>query len=192
MKKKLLLLATSNKHKLREIRHILGKRYEVRGMRVKVKEDKKTFEGNALKKARAVAKRYQALALADDSGLMVNCLNGRPGVRSARYASPPTAKNLCGKLLKEINGKINRSARFICAMAVVHPSGKYRSVKGICPGRIIKEMKGSHGFGYDPVFVPKGYKKTFAQMKPALKNKLSHRARALRKAKKLLLGLSWG
>lgn len=190
MNKKLLLLATSNKHKLREIGHILGERYTVKGIRARIKEDRKTFEGNALKKARAVAKRYQALALADDSGLMVNCLNGRPGVRSARYTSPPTAKNLCDKLLKEMDGKANRSARFICAMVVVHPSGKYRSVKGICPGRIINEMKGRHGFGYDPVFVPKGYKKTFAEMKPRMKNRISHRASALRKAKKLLLSLS--
>lgn len=188
--KKLLLLATSNQHKLREIRHILGKSFTIKGMRVKVKEDQDTFEGNALKKAQALSKKHQALALADDSGLMVKCLKGRPGVRSARYASPPTTDNLCAKLLKEMRGCPRRSARFVCAIALVQPSKKTRIVKGACPGKIAYEMKGRYGFGYDPVFVPKGYQKTFAQMKPKMKNRLSHRARALKKARRLLLGLS--
>ena len=181
-----ILVATTNKHKLREIRHILkGTRVEGRG--TKVKEDGKTFEANAIKKARAAAKKDGFIAIADDSGLMVNALNGRPGVRSARFATPPTAENLCRKLLRVMRLRgANRRAKFVCVIAVVYPSGKVRTVKGICRGKIIHEMRGKHGFGYDPVFVPNGYKKTFAEMKPSKKNRLSHRARALKKLKQLL------
>ncbi|MFH1347598.1 MAG: RdgB/HAM1 family non-canonical purine NTP pyrophosphatase [Candidatus Margulisiibacteriota bacterium] len=187
-----ILVATKNKHKLREIRHIL-KGLQVTGCKLQVKETGKTFEANAIKKARAVAKKDGCIAIADDSGLMVDCLGGRPGVRSARFASPPTPENLCGKLLKEIH-KLQVSsfklqvvrARFVCVIAVVYPSGKVKAVRGICHGKIIHEMRGEHGFGYDPVFVPRGYKKTFAEMKPAMKNRISHRARALKKLKSIL------
>jgi XTP/dITP diphosphohydrolase len=180
-----ILVATGNKHKLREIRHIL-RGHKVEGRKAKVREDKPTFEGNALKKARALAKTDGCIAIADDSGLMVNALGGKPGVRSARFATPPTPQNLCGKLLG-VMGKVgSRGARFVCVIAVVYPSGKTRTVKGVCPGRIIHEMRGKHGFGYDPVFVPRGYKKTFAEMAPRLKNRISHRARALQKLKIIL------
>jgi XTP/dITP diphosphohydrolase len=175
------LVATSNKHKLREIRHIL-KGARVLGMGTRVKEDGKTFEANAIKKAKAVAKKDGCVAIADDSGLMVDCLGGRPGVKSARFATPPTRDNLCKKLLRVMRWRgANRRAKFVCAIAVVYPSGKVRTVKGICRGRIIREMRGRYGFGYDPVFVPKGYKKSFAEMKPSTKNRISHRAKALKK-----------
>ncbi|MFC1511255.1 RdgB/HAM1 family non-canonical purine NTP pyrophosphatase [Candidatus Margulisiibacteriota bacterium] len=190
-----IIVATSNKHKLREIRRIL--RLRVAGHGVRVKENGKTFEANAIKKAKAVAKKFPGdIVIADDSGLMVDCLGGKPGVRSARFAKPPTKGNLCGKLLRKIRenqGKSrsasrrgSRQAKFVCVIAVVYPSGKVKTVKGVCPGKIIEEMRGQHGFGYDPVFVPAGYKKTFAQMKPAMKNRLSHRGRALKKLEKLL------
>ena len=122
-------------------------------------------------------------------------LGGKPGVRSARFASPPTAENLCKKLLRAMEDKVasskgqgagRRGAKFVCVIAIVYPSGKVRTVKGVCRGRIIHEMRGKHGFGYDPVFVPQGYKKTFAEMKPAMKNRLSHRAKALRKLEETL------
>jgi len=182
-----ILVATSNKHKLKEIRHIL-KGIRVEGKGIRVVENGKTFEENAVKKAKAVTRKYGRIAIADDSGLMVNCLGGKPGVRSARFASPPTAQNLCTKLLRAMRGVRDggRGARFICVIAVVYPNGKVRTVKGICSGRIIHEMRGKHGFGYDPVFVPTGYKKTFAEMKPSMKNRISHRARALRKLKSII------
>ena len=179
-----ILVATTNKHKLREIRHIL--RSPVVSHQSPVKETGKTFEENAIKKVKAVARKFSQIAIADDSGLMVDCLKGKPGVKSARFASPPTPENLCAKLLKSMRGNGGRGAKFVCVIAVVYPSGKVRTVKGVCRGKIIHEMRGKYGFGYDPVFVPSGYKKTFAEMKPSMKNRISHRARALRKLKKLL------
>ena len=180
-----IFVATSNKHKLKEIKAIL--KTPVEGYSIKVNENGKTFESNAIKKAKAVVAKTGKIALADDSGLMVNCLNGRPGVRSARFATPPTPKNLCEKLLRVMRQRnVNRRAKFVCVIAVAYPSGKTKTVKGICPGTIISEMRGNSGFGYDPVFMPQGYKKTFAEMKASMKNRLSHRARALRKLKSIV------
>ena len=181
-----IFVATTNKHKLREIRHILGRR--VKGQVARVKEDGRTFEENAIKKVRAIKLKPDQIGIADDSGLMVNCLGGKPGVKSARFAAPPTPDNLCTKLLRIMrNAKcVTRGAKFVCAIAVAYPSGKARVVKGIVHGRIIKEMRGSHGFGYDPLFRPCGYQKTFAEMSPAMKNRISHRARALRKLKSII------
>jgi XTP/dITP diphosphohydrolase len=176
-----LLVATTNPNKLREIRHIL--QFPVEGCALKIAETGKTFEANAIKKAKAVAKRYKQSAVADDSGLMVNALNGAPGVGSARYAAPPTPKNLCRKLIKAMRDKATRGAKFVSVIALVEPDGKVKTFKGIVRGRIVKEMRGDHGFGYDPVFVPCGYGKTFAEMSPKLKNRISHRARALAKLK---------
>lgn len=183
-KNKTIIVATSNKHKLREIRHIL--RLPANSYQLPVKENGRTFEENAIKKARAVARKTGKIAIADDSGLMVNCLGGKPGVKSARYASPPTPKNLCRKLLRATAGCKARGARFVCVIAIAYPSGKVRTVKGVVRGRIIREMRGAHGFGYDPVFMPCGYCKTFAEMKPSMKNRISHRARALQKLKEIL------
>jgi len=182
-----ILVATSNKHKLKEIWHIL-KGYRVVGYGMKVREDGKTFEENAIKKAKAVARKFKEIAIADDSGLMVDCLGGKPGVRSARFASPPTPQNLCTKLLRVMESSKckKRSARFVCVIAVAYPSGKTKTVKGICRGKIIHEMRGKHGFGYDPVFVPAGHNKTFAEMQPHFKNLISHRSRALRKLKSIV------
>lgn len=181
-----ILVATANKHKLREIQHILKSR--VAGRESRVKETGKTFEENATKKAKAVAMKFSQIAIADDSGLMVNCLGGKPGVKSARFASPPTSANLCRKLLKKMRQATGdrRQATFVCAIAIAYPSGKVKVVKGICRGKIIHEMRGRHGFGYDPIFVPDGYRKTFAEMKPSMKNRISHRAQALRKLKAIL------
>jgi XTP/dITP diphosphohydrolase len=184
-----ILVATSNKHKLREIRQVL--KLTIINYQLSIKEDGETFEANAVKKARAVPLKEGQIAIADDSGLMVDCLGGKPGVKSARFANPPTPENLCRKLLRVMRLSrrcvgTNRNASFVCVIAVAYPSGRVRTVKGICPGTIIHEMRGSRGFGYDPVFVPRGYKKTFAEMKPAMKNRLSHRGRALRKLKAIL------
>ncbi len=179
-----ILVATTNNHKLKEIRHILGG-IKVMGSAISVNENGKTFEENALKKARAAAKKYKQIALADDSGLMVDCLNGKPGIKSARFANPPTAENYCTKLLKVMGNEkcVMRGAKFVCAIAIVTPNGKSRVVKGIVHGKIAFEMKGKNGFGYDPLFIPRGFSKTFAEMPASKKNKLSHRYKALQKAK---------
>lgn len=181
-----VILSTQNKHKLKEIRRIL-KGIKVKGLGIKVKEDGKTFEQNALKKAKAAAKISKSIALADDSGLMVEALNGKPGVKSARFVKGiPTPDKLCLKLLTMMEHKYNRKAKFVCVVAVAYPSGKYKVIRGEVRGKITEKMSGIHGFGYDPVFMPSGYKKTFAQMSPAQKNCISHRAKAFIRVKSYL------
>lgn len=182
-----IIAATSNKHKLREIRQIL-KGFRVLGLGPRVKENGRTFEENAVKKAKTAFKKSGLLSIADDSGLMVDCLGGKPGIRSARFANPPTPENLCTKLLKVMSNEkcATRKAKFVCAIAIVSQTGKIRVVKGIVHGKIALQMRGKDGFGYDPVFIPQGFKKTFAEMSPAQKNKLSHRFKALIKARKVL------
>jgi len=184
-----IIVATSNKHKLREIRQIL-KGFQVAGLEMAVRENGKTFEENAIKKAKAAFKKTSLLSIADDSGLMVDALDGRPGIKSARYAIPPTPENLCGKLLKAMRKYVTRNAKFVCAIAIAFPNGKIVVAKGIIHGRIAHEMRGNRGFGYDPVFIPKGFKKTFAEMPSTLKNKLSHRHKALVKVRRILESLS--
>lgn len=185
---KKIIVATSNKHKLREIRHIL-KGMRVTGNEIRVRENGKTFEENALKKARSIKLKINQIALADDSGLMVDCLGDKPGIRSARFASPPTPNNLCTKLLRVMRdaGCETRKAKFVCAIAIITPEGKTKVVRGVVHGKIVNELRGTCGFGYDSVFIPRGYTKTFAEMKPHEKNKLSHRYKALLKAKKILM-----
>jgi len=184
-----LVIATRNKHKLEEIRTI----FRVPGLEIvsaldfpdvpDVVEDGKTFEVNAKKKAVTLARATGLWALADDSGLEVDALNGAPGVYSARYAGEPVsypANNR--KLLKELESVTSRRARFRCVIALASPSGKARTVDGRCEGEVIREERGTQGFGYDPVFVPDGYAQTFAEMDAAIKNSISHRGSALRKA----------
>jgi XTP/dITP diphosphohydrolase len=187
-----LIIATRNMGKVMEIKHIL-KPLKLKILSLldlpklhDIKETGKTFEENADKKARAIAKKCNALVLADDSGLEVKALNGKPGIRSARYAGPnPTTNKLCRKLLKEMKGKKDRKARFVCVIAIADPK-KARTIKGVCSGKIILKMKGDQGFGYDPIFAPEGFNKTFAQMPLNTKNKISHRGKALQKAKAYL------
>lgn len=186
------ILATQNKHKVKEISKILGiKLLSLLDFDnpLRIIENAKTFEGNAIKKAKTVAKKFQLPAIADDSGLVVDCLGGAPGVKSARYAGPnPTKEKLCKKLLKEI-ARVKKSrpkAKFVCCVAIVWPNGKTKVVRGEVHGHIIDKMRGKNGFGYDPVFVPRGYKKTFAEMKSSFKNRISHRGRAFRKIAEVL------
>ena len=184
------MLATKNKGKVREIRHVLHP------LKIKIislldlhkapniKESGTTFEENAVKKAQIMAKRLNIKVLADDSGLEVYALGGKPGIRSARYAGPdPTTEKLCKKLLKAMSGKKDRRARFVCDIAIAIPGKKPVVIEGICRGKIADKMAGSRGFGYDPIFVPEGNNKTFAQMPMSLKNRISHRGKALKKAK---------
>ncbi len=181
-----LIIATGNVHKLEEIRAILTvPGLELVGLDAvpdapEVEEDRDTFEGNAIKKAATLAEFTGKWALADDSGLEVDALDGAPGVYSARYAGEPAdyaANN--AKLLSELTGVINRTARFRCVMALCSPEGETHTVEGRCEGYIAGGERGKSGFGYDPLFVPEDHNTTFAEMPPEVKNAISHRGRAL-------------
>ena len=193
-----LLLATKNRGKIKEIIRLLkGQRVEVLtlddfpGISLP-KEDRSTFKGNALKKAR-VAGETGLAAISDDSGLCVDALGGRPGVLSARYAGDnATDEKNCEKLLLEMkdvpDGK--RTASFVCVIALVLPSGKEKTFEGRLEGVIAAKPKGRGGFGYDPVFFLPGKNKTLAELKPEEKNLLSHRGAALKRFKKNLPALT--
>lgn len=184
-----ILAATNNKHKLEELKSILApmgieviSAAEAGGI-PEVDEDKLTFEGNALKKATETAKAKSMIVFADDSGLCVDALDGRPGVFSARYAGPDASDtDRMNKLLGELQNKEDRSASFVCVIALASPEGEIGTARGECPGHIAMSPAGTDGFGYDPLFIPKGYDKTFAQLGEEVKNSLSHRGNALKKA----------
>ncbi|MBR4171774.1 MAG: RdgB/HAM1 family non-canonical purine NTP pyrophosphatase [Kiritimatiellae bacterium] len=192
-----LLLATRNANKVREIKEIftsasieLVSADDVPGLPKDVEEDADTFEGNALKKARTLCAASGLWTLADDSGLEVKALGNEPGVHSARYAGEPTntpANN--AKLLRNLQGITDRAARFRCAIALCAPDGREWAVEGSCPGRIIDAPRGTTGFGYDPLFVPDGYDQTFAELGSEIKNRISHRARALQAAQQAWIPL---
>ncbi len=183
-----LYVATHNAHKLEEIRGILPGFSIVADDPDGVEETAPDFAGNALIKVRAIASRHKgAWCMADDSGLEVAALGGAPGVRSARYAGEPTdTKANNALLLKNLEGVENRKANFTCAIALAAPDGTEHVVEGKCFGAISASPSGSHGFGYDPLFVPDGYDKSFAELGPDVKNAISHRSRALAEAKKTI------
>ena len=181
-----LVIATRNRHKLEEIRAILGRPGLVLVSALDfpevpdVEETGTTFEENAALKARALAAATGHPALGDDSGLEVDALDGAPGIYSARYAGEPVdyaANNR--KLLAALHGVANRRARFRTALALVLPDGALHLVEGRCEGVIADAPRGTEGFGYDPLFIPDGESRTFAEMPAAEKNRMSHRARAL-------------
>ena len=187
-----ILIATMNTGKLREYERLLA---EAPGLELEtmaalpeaidVVEDRDTFRGNALKKAMEIATVAGMPCLADDSGLEVDALGGRPGVYSARYAGEgSTDAENNAKLLDELSGIADdeRTARFQCAIVIVDKSGRELAIaEGACEGRIGSEPRGSHGFGYDPLFVPEGYAQTMAELGPETKNEISHRAKAAAK-----------
>jgi XTP/dITP diphosphohydrolase len=186
-----IVVSTNNKNKIKEIKKVFAKKqvFEVLSYRdifkekIEVVEDGQTFSENAVKKVSVFELHKKHIYLADDSGLEVESLNGAPGIYSARYAGKDaTGSQLCKKLLADMSNKTNRKANFICVIALKFLDGTIKTVEGKVFGRIIKEQRGDQGFGYDPVFVPDGYDKTFAQMPLLEKNKISHRARALQKA----------
>ncbi len=193
---KRIVLGTKNKDKLRELQALLkGSGIHVLSLGdfpdcADVKETGKTFEANARKKARHYALHTKLLTLADDSGLSVRVLNGRPGVYSARFAGPGcTYRDNNRKLLRLLRKlpAVKRKAKFVCVIALYRGRKCVGVVRGECPGKIGFEEKGRHGFGYDPVFIPRGFSKTYAQLSPAVKNRTSHRGRALRRAVKIIL-----
>ena len=184
---KSLLIATNNKGKLSEIKKLLPKHitfYSPKDFNlIEPVENEKTFEGNAVIKARYCAEKSKLISLSDDSGLEVSVLNGDPGVYSARWAG----KNKDFKLaIKKVYAKIKKKkklykknkARFYCSLAIAFPNGEYKTFSGTVNGKISQEPKGNNGFGYDPIFIPNGYKKTFGEMSPNLKDKISHRYKA--------------
>ena len=185
-----LFVATHNQHKIREISQILPGFEIVPDDPEGVEENAPDFAGNALIKVHAIAERHPGeWCMADDSGLEVKALGGAPGVHSALYAGEPcntSANNAL--LLKNLEGKTDRRARFTCCCALVDPSGEEMVVHGHCPGRIAEKASGSEGFGYDPLFIPDGYDKSFADLSAEEKNAISHRGRALEKVKAILGG----
>ena len=151
-------------------------------------EDGKTYSENAIKKASIIAEYTSHFTLADDAGLEVDALDGAPGINSKRWAGEDATDAIrIAKLLEALEGAANRRARFIAAIAVVHPNSDPEVVLGICEGHIRHAPVGESGFGYDPVFVPDGYNQTFAELGEEIKNQISHRAKALEQAIALLL-----
>lgn len=191
-----MIAASSNAHKIKEIQSIMSKfgvkvvsRKEAGVPEFEIEEDGETFEENSLKKAEAIMKATGKLTVADDSGLMVDYLGGAPGVYSARFAGEECddAKNN-EKLLKHLEGlpAEDRKAKFVSVITLMFPDGNTIVARGECPGRIIETPTGENGFGYDPLFVPDGLSKTFAQLSDKEKNSISHRARALEKLEEIL------
>ena len=186
-------LATNNAHKVREISEMLAERFsgfktmKELGVEVDVVEDADTFFGNALKKAKEISVITGLPALADDSGLVVEALNGAPGVRSARYAGESQDDNgNIELLLKNMDGEKNRKAYFVTVLVIYYPNGEVFTAEGRAYGEILREMRGTAGFGYDPVFYSEDIKKTFSEASAEEKNAVSHRGRALRKLLEML------
>ncbi len=189
MRIKKIVVATGNVDKMREIREILkdfcDKIVSIKdeGLKVDIDENAETFEGNALIKARAVWEQTGEVVIADDSGLVVDALNGEPGVHSARFMGENASyhdKNM--RIIKRLEGvkDEDRTARFVCCAAVIFPDGSEKTVRGVMEGRIGYEEKGKNGFGYDPIFFLPEYGKTSAQIEPEEKNAISHRGQAFR------------
>ncbi|WP_417009864.1 non-canonical purine NTP diphosphatase [Bacteroides congonensis] len=186
MKRK-LVFATNNAHKLEEVAAILGEKIELFslndiGCHTDIPETAATLEGNALLKSSFIFKNYGLNCFADDTGLEVEALDGAPGVYSARYAGGEGHDSQANmlKLLRDLEGKENRKAQFRTAISLIL-DGKEYLFEGVIKGEIIKEKRGDSGFGYDPIFKPEGYDKTFAELGNDIKNKISHRALAVQK-----------
>lgn len=181
-----LVFATNNAYKLEEIRTALPPTFEIAGLKEigiteEISETASTLEGNAIQKARYIYNKLSTSCFADDTGLEVEVLDNRPGVLSARYAGNEcnSEKNI-NKVLAEMAGEKNRKAKFRTIIAFIHEKQIY-CFEGQIQGEISTEKRGEEGFGYDPIFIPQGYNKTFAQMSLFEKNKISHRSKALEK-----------
>ena len=184
MKKK-LVFATNNAHKLEEIKNILGDKVEILSLadidcHTDIPETADTLEGNARQKAMYVYTHYGMDCFADDTGLEVDALEGAPGVHSARYASKKRNDSQANmeKLHRKKKKKNDRKAQFRTIISLIE-KGEEKQFEGVVRGEILRERKGNSGFGYDPVFRPEGYDKTFAELGNEIKNKISHRARAV-------------
>lgn len=181
-----LIFSTNNSHKLSEVRQLLEERAVIRSLHDinlegDIPETADTLQGNALQKAEWIYSRTGKDCFADDTGLEVDALDGAPGVYSARYAGEHCSfDDNMNKLLKAMDGKENRKARFRTVICLIE-NGEKQYFEGIVEGTITTEKHGAEGFGYDPIFLPDGYAQTFAEMPPELKNRISHRGRAVQK-----------
>ena len=189
-----IVFATNNQHKLQEIREILGDQFEILsladiGCHEDIPETGNTLEANAHQKAEYVFDHYHIDCSADDTGLEVDALGGAPGVHSARYAegTDHNSEANMAKLLRKLGDNDNRKARFRTVISLIQMEGgnpvcsREYQFEGVVEGRIDREKHGSEGFGYDPVFIPEGYDKSFAELGEEIKNQISHRARAVKK-----------
>lgn len=194
-----IIIASTNKGKLKEIKKILAD-LEIKILSLddypqmpSITEDGQTYEANAIKKAKTISKVTGKVTLSDDSGIEVDFLNGAPGVKSARFGGDSLTDTERNQRLLELLKKVplsERSARFKCVVAISIPNGEIKTVSGECEGFISFEPKGNQGFGYDPIFIPNGFSKTFGELGGRIKDKISHRAEALLKAKEILLEIS--
>jgi XTP/dITP diphosphohydrolase len=185
-----LIVATRNAHKTREIQRILGPTFTVNDLSTHpeipaTRETGKSFRENAILKAVGASRHFAALTVADDSGLEVDALGGAPGIFSARYAGENASdKQNIDKLLVELARtgakETKRSGRFRCVIALARQGELLETFEGIVEGTIVERARGSHGFGYDPIFIPRGFGETFAELPPEVKNTISHRAKAIR------------
>ena len=181
-----LVFATNNVNKLKEVQEMLPNSIELLSLKDihcfdEIDETATTLEGNARLKASYITAKFGYNCFADDTGLEVESLHGKPGVYSARFAGEPSnSENNMQKLLHELNGKKNRKAQFRTVICL-HLDGKQFLFEGICKGEILAEKQGEKGFGYDPIFQPKGYQQSFATMQRNEKNKISHRGLAIEK-----------
>ena len=185
-----LILATRNAHKLREVQRILGPKFAVSGLAgrdtiAEVHEGGSSYEENAILKAVTVSRQLARLTIADDSGLEVDALGGAPGIHSARYAGQhATDKENIDKLLSElarVGARQNkRSARFRCVLALARDGQILGTFEGTVEGMIADRARGRRGFGYDPIFIPAGFEKTFGELRAEVKNRISHRGQAIR------------
>jgi XTP/dITP diphosphohydrolase len=181
-----LIFATNNEHKVEEIRAITNNEFEIltlkeAGIDIDIPEPHDTLEANASEKSRTIYSLTDTNCFSEDTGLEVEALDGEPGVKSARYAGPSRSFNdNIDKLLDNLDGKSNKNARFRTVVSLII-DGEERFFEGICEGRITSQRKGSHGFGYDPIFIPNGSEKTFAEMDIQEKARFSHRGKATEK-----------
>lgn len=182
-----ICFTTNNAHKLQEVKEILGDSIELLslsdiGFEGDIPETHETLEENSLEKAQYIFQKYRIPVFSDDSGLEVVALNGKPGVHTAHYAGSRDAIANMSKVLSELEGQTNnRKARFRAVITYIDLEGKEQQFEGIVDGQIAPEMSGAEGFGYDPIFIPLGYEKTFAELSSEVKNTISHRKRALEK-----------
>lgn len=183
---KKLVFATGNPNKVREVNQVLGDRFEVLSLKdigclEDIPETRPTIEGNALQKAEYVLENYGADCFSEDTGLEVDALGGEPGIYSARYAGPEkNGEANINKVLKKLEGQANRKARFRTVIAL-KLNGQTHTFEGIAEGTIREERSGDGGFGYDPIFQPDGFERTFAELSDGEKNAISHRGKAVRK-----------
>lgn len=188
--RKTLVLASGNKGKIAEIGEMLPEfsviGYKDAGLDFEIEETGATFYENSLIKAKAVSEALGLPALADDSGLCVNALGGAPGIFSARFAGDGNDEHNIDKLLKELDGVKDRSAKFVCSLVLYYPDGKIISAEGETNGKILFERAGKNGFGYDPIFYSADLKKSLGEASSKEKNSVSHRSRALKNLKEKL------